>query len=137
LKNKFAEKSWCHEEKPKYVHFHCRQCPTETEQLYYRQLKQATNFLALGNHSFDHDLTQEEAAELLSILEHQVLGKVLLRRPETILIGAASAMNLDEFSTLYENDRKSGIQAVKLELGQRLKQRLLELEKSQEVFLVS
>jgi hypothetical protein len=137
LKNKFAEKSWCHEEKPRFVHFRCRQCPTKIERLYYRQLKQATNFLALGNHSFDHDLTQEEAAELLSILQHQVLGKVSLRRPETAFIGAASAIDLDEFSTLYESDRKSGIQAVKLELAQRLKQRLLALEKSQKIFLVT
>jgi len=133
LKNNFAQKSWCHEDKPKFVHFRCSHCPSDLERIYYRQLKRATNFLALGNHSFNHELTQEEAAELISILQQEILGKVSLKRPETIFIGAAPAIDLNDFSAFFEKDKKSSIQAVKLELAHRLNERLLTLEENERV----
>jgi hypothetical protein len=120
LKNKFAEKSWCYEEKPRFIHQHCGQCPSREERAVYAKLARATNLLAIGNHSFDHELTREEAAELLTILQFEIFGKVTLPRPETVYIDAADPINLRDYVNRYETDKKDGIESLKKELARRL-----------------
>lgn len=125
LKNKFAEKNWCFEEKPRFMHRHSKQCPTREERAVYDKLQRATNLLNVGDHSFNHELTQEELAELLTIMQFEVFGKVTLRRPEFVYIDAASPINVRDFADAYEEDKKSGIELLKKELAIRLSQSLL------------
>ncbi len=124
LKNKFAEKNWCFEEKPRFMHRHSKQCPTSEERAIYDKLQRATNLLSVGDHSFNHALTQEELAELLTILQFEIFGKVTLRRPEVVYIDAAPPINIRDFANAYEEDKKSGIELLKKELATRLKQTL-------------
>lgn len=124
LKNRFAEKSWCFEEKPVLIHRHSKQCPTSQERENYNKLRRATNLLVVGDHSFNHELTQEESAELLTILQFEILGKVTLRRPEIVHIDAADPINIRQFASAYEDDKKGGIELLKKELALRLRQSL-------------
>ncbi len=103
---------------------------TDTAKIYYQQLKLATNLVALGEHSFDHDLTQEEAVELIKVLELAVCKTISLESPDIVLIGTAKAIDVNEYYLIYKTDKNQGIEVLKNELAIRLKERLLELEHS-------
>lgn len=111
--------------------------PSELELVHFHRLKRMINLLAIGNHSFDHELTQEEAAEIVTVLQYEALGKISLARPKTVTIGCGELINVADYIAIYEKDKKKAVQLVKTELRNRLLERLLTLAKNQVKLVVS
>jgi 1-acyl-sn-glycerol-3-phosphate acyltransferase len=103
---------------------------------YYKQLILATNLIAIGEHSFSHELTQEEAAELLCILEKEIYHTCSLKQTKKVFIGAGNIIDVSEYLKIFQQDKKAGVQALKSELSQRLNQSLDTLKKNQSFLLI-
>jgi len=117
LKNAFTERHLSKEEH------------SELERLHYKQLVRLINLISIGDHSFDHELTQEEAAELLFILEYEVLNTLTIERPSFVFVSAGLPINIEDYRHLYDSNHSQAIEAVKKELEHRLAARLKMLQK--------
>lgn len=99
-----------------------------------RQLTLVTNLISINEHSFDHQLNQEEACELLSILELALYRRVSLRKPDSVTVSAGEVIDVKEFAILYARNRQEGISALKTRLRNEIASLLLELEAKDQRF---
>lgn len=104
---------------------------------YYEQLKKIVAFMAVNRHSFDHELTQEEAAELIRHLADELSVKMPVAKPDICCVAAARVIDVDEFLPVSRFERKKSVQDLKSELRDRIALRLDELEKSFSPVLLS
>lgn len=97
-------------------------------------LNLATNLISLGEHSFDHPLKQEEACELISVLELALFGTSSIRKPNKVTISAGSLIDVNDFVQAYRRNKHEGINMLKAKLSQEIVHSLLEIEKNGEQF---
>ncbi|MCW5824414.1 MAG: 1-acyl-sn-glycerol-3-phosphate acyltransferase [Cyanobacteria bacterium TGS_CYA1] len=100
------------------------------DRVHYEELRLATHTVAIGEHSFKENLTQENAAELVNLLEEAITGKITLRLPDIAEIGVAKEIDVSEFLKEFETKKSKGVQALKIELSTRMKQRNIEFGKT-------
>lgn len=103
---------------------------TPQDREHYEELRLATHTVAIGEHSFKEDLTQENAAELINLLEEAIFGKISLRLPDIAEIGVAEEIDVADYLKEFETKKSKGVQALKIELSTRMKKRNLEFGKS-------
>lgn len=110
LRNKLAELRWGaggdHVTKETRHHFH--------------QLKLSTELIGVGNHTFDHKLTQEEAAELLNVLEFELCKGQSLPFPDIVKIGAAPEIEVNKYFNLFEKDKEKAVSSLRHKLTDSL-----------------
>jgi hypothetical protein len=99
----------------------------ETSRIYFRHLKLATDLAAISAHGFNHNLSQEAAAELVCILEHEVCGTNTIKRPEIVTITAGKTIDVSKFLEQYKNNRKQTIDLINQALRSELSKKLVEL----------
>jgi 1-acyl-sn-glycerol-3-phosphate acyltransferase len=56
----------------------------ETHKIHYRTLRRFLNFVGFGEKTFDHVLTQDEAAKVANVLEHEVCGSITLLQAKRV-----------------------------------------------------
>lgn len=100
----------------------------DTATLCHRQLVLATNLTSIGEHSFDHQLTQAESTELIAILELALCERNSVRRPDVVAIRAGDVIDVKQFSHLYAISKQEGIGALKAKLRQEIAQALLRID---------
>lgn len=99
------------------------------EAKHYQELRLATHTVAIGDHSFKENLTQENAAELVNLLEQAIYEKISLRLPDVIQVGVAKEIDVSDYLSEFEKKKALGVQALKTELSSRMKKRSLAFEK--------
>jgi len=100
------------------------------DRLHYEELRLATHTVAIGEHSFKENLTQENAAELVNLLEEAIFGKITLPLPDIAEIGVAKEIDVSDYLKEFEEKKAKGVQALKVELSNRMKDRNLQFGKS-------
>jgi 1-acyl-sn-glycerol-3-phosphate acyltransferase len=133
LKNKFTELRWGVAQDKKTERKTKKAASTERYEAtkVYHQLELAINLLAVGEYRFDHDLTQEEAAELATLLALEVCKMHKpLKSPDIVLVGTSKPIDVSDYEEGYRQDKRQAIELLKLELQHRLETRLIELERS-------
>lgn len=98
--------------------------------IHYEELRLATHTVAIGEHSFKENLTQENAAELVNLLEEAIFGKITLPLPDNAEIGVAKEIDVADYLKEFEEKKAKGVQALKAELSARMKERNLQFGKS-------
>jgi hypothetical protein len=101
---------------------------TSKDKQLYNSLKSITNLFAIGEHSFDHSVTQEEAGELLYVLEQEVYKRVSINTERVCQIAVGEPIDAAKFSIMYETDKASAIRDCKQELSSNLSETLRRLE---------
>lgn len=98
--------------------------------VHYEELRLATHTVAIGEHSFKENLTQENAAELVNLLEEAIFGKITLSLPDIAEIGVAKEIDVSDYLKEFEVKKSKGVQALKAELSARMKERNLQFGKA-------
>lgn len=98
--------------------------------VHYEELRLATHTVAIGEHSFKENLTQENAAELVNLLEEAIFGKITLSLPDIAEIGVAKEIDVSDYLKEFEEKKSKGVQALKAELSARMKERNLQFGKA-------
>ncbi len=99
----------------------------EVTQIYLNQLRRVTRLLSIGEHRFNHRLSQEEAAELLLILSREVGCGRTIKNPDIVHVSVAQPLDVSSF--LANNSLPTKVQArtLRAELESRMANRLREL----------
>lgn len=100
------------------------------DQVHYEELRLATHTVAIGEHSFKENMDQEDAAELVNLLEEAIYEKISLRLPDIVRVGVAEEINVADYLAEFEKKKALGVQALKTELSTRMKNRNLAFEKN-------
>jgi 1-acyl-sn-glycerol-3-phosphate acyltransferase len=100
------------------------------DRVHYEELRLATHTVAIGEHSFKENLTQENAAELVNLLEEAIFGKITLPLPDIAEIGVAKEIDVADYLKEFEEKKAKGVQALKAELSARMKERNLQFGNS-------
>jgi 1-acyl-sn-glycerol-3-phosphate acyltransferase len=100
---------------------------SEPHRKFYRQLKTITNLHAIDEHSFDHSLTQEEAAELLFVLEEEVLRTQSIHCDRVCYVAVGEAIDVREFLTTFANDKSEAVQQCKTRVGDAIRTTVISL----------
>ena len=96
-------------------------------QHHYGQLLIATSLLAIGDHSFHDQMTQEEAVELINLLSRQTINRQLIKLPQTVMIEVSEVIDIEKYLVLYKDNKRNAVQMLKDELSRRLSSRLVDL----------
>ena len=75
-------------------------------------------------------MDQEDAAELVNLLEEAIYEKISLRLPDIVRVGVAEEINVADYLAEFEKKKALGVQALKTELSTRMKNRNLAFEKN-------
>lgn len=118
LKSMFTTAKWSGETKENY----------SEARTHYRRLRLATSLIAIGQHSFDGQLTEEDAAELVMVLEESTLGKRLMQPPPLVTVGAGEIINVKSYEEAFHKNRKCTVEELKADLRKRIERRLQALE---------
>ncbi len=100
------------------------------DRVHYEELRLATHTVAIGEHSFKENLSQENAAELVNLLEEAIFGKITLPLPDIAEIGVAKEIDVACYLKEFEEKKAKGVQALKAELSARMKERNLQFGNS-------
>ena len=73
-------------------------------------------------------MTQEEAAEIMSVLVQEVCRMLTLSGPDLVEIAAAETIDVQRFQPVREIDMKGAVEMLKQELRRRMATRLSQLE---------
>lgn len=109
----------------------------ETSRIYFRHLKLATDLAAVAAHGFNHDLSQEAAAELVCILEREICGTNTVKRPEIVTIATGKPMDISQYLEQYKSNRKQTIELINKTLRSELTEKLAELNKRYKTIFVN
>jgi hypothetical protein len=92
-----------------------------------RKLMRALRFGAVGVSTFDHKLSQTEAAELLTTLLWETGGMLKLGRPNVAIVGAGEPIDVRQYLTEYSSKKKTAMEKLKNALKEQINSRLAQL----------
>lgn len=88
----------------------------------------ATILTGVGEHSFDHRLSQEESAELIGILEQVLYRRNTVLRPNIVSVGVGNLIDARQFSAVHSASKHEAISALKSQLRNEILTTLHKLE---------
>jgi 1-acyl-sn-glycerol-3-phosphate acyltransferase len=94
----------------------------------YEQVKNLIGFMAVSEHSFSHDLSQEDAAELIKLLVQELPENIKVKKPDIVLVGAGRLLDVREFMPSNQSQRKESVYKLKRELEHQIANRLAQLD---------
>ncbi len=101
--------------------------PSEAERKFFKngifQLKQCISLMAVRENDFRPQLNQEDAMELLRSLTWLVLPGIKIKRPDTVLIGASTPIDVEDFLPKSAAERKNKVSDLKRVLRDRITER--------------
>lgn len=103
----------------------------------YDQVKRLIGFMAVSEHSFSHELSQEDAAELIRLLVQELPRGVKVKTPDIVLLGAGQILDVRDFMPSSRAQRKQSVSKLKQELEQQIAGRLSALEGSFTQIMIS
>lgn len=89
-----------------------KQVISDHQRLLYCNLKRAVNLIGITDKSFRALHTQERVAELISILEYEVSGRVSLHCPKTAIVASAKPIDVRSFTDSLTHDRATTLQTL-------------------------
>lgn len=92
---------------------------------FYHRLKIAIELCGIGEQSINRTLREEEKAELVSILEKIVFGKVTMKRPDFVRVEAGIVLDMECYLPDFKQDKKKAIAQLKAKLVAELQDLLL------------
>lgn len=95
---------------------------SQENKIQFFKLRMATELYGIGEHSFTHELSKEEAAELLYVIEYEIFHKHSIKNPDMVKVSVAPEIEVGQYLILFEKNRETAVQSLRRNLKQSLEE---------------
>lgn len=136
LRNTLDDYIYDHTEEPSAYQKQLHEQQTAKIRQFYRDLDRVVNFIAIYEGYLQERMSQERFAEIVDRFETEVFGNATIKGPRLVCVKIGEPLALLDYWEAYKSGKKTTIQKVTDELGQRIYSMLQEMDAGRNAILM-